>query len=176
MFAKINVKFTQVNVDSVKLAADLRAANFEARRLYITEFLEIAIKIIPVYSGMAQGALLIIGSLINMHWAITPAKLPNSNRHVANRVSEGQAASSAQFTDYINKKSTGVKLSFYTGVDHLVWNDVNRSSKPLKSITPWNAFEQARVAGQIAANVQLRKLKIKSYIHVSKGRISRSLK
>jgi len=159
--ATINIKRAKVDIKEFKYRADIIVET--AMKIYLRTFIRSAIKIIPVYSGMAQGALLAIGDLIGDRWAINPATRTRvSNRggvgRVTSRAAEGKALSSAKIVKIKGNDIVGREFRFVTSVKHLIILDSQHYTGPikLKHPTPWNAFEKSKSTAKKAASDYIR--------------------
>ena len=182
MYANFENSVIQVKFNHEEFRADMNNILNEALKVYIKTLLENIVKgeLIPVYSGMAQGALLALGDLVNHHWAISSVYRKSSSGtdiKVTNKSAAGKALSSAHFTDTSSRGSIGKAFKFHTDVQHFVENESKHSNKKLKHPTPWNAFAKSKgVAQQAARDYIYQRVKLKSYIRVNKGRLTSSFK
>ena len=182
MFANFTSSLVQVKFNHKEFEADMGKILDKAMKIYIETLVKTIVdkKYIPVYSGMAQGALMALGDLVNHHWAITPVThtTPSGKSvKVTNKSAAGKALSSAYITKNISKERIGRSFKFSTGVRHLVENESKPSTKKLKHPTPWDAFGKAKgVAQQAARDYIFSNIHLKTYIRVNKGRLSSSFK
>jgi hypothetical protein len=147
----IKVKFTakkrQINIGKAK--KHLLDVSEQAVREGAKEFVITAKNIVPVYSGMAHGALAAAGQYLGIHWIIvTATKITSSGKvvKVQNRVSEGFKAAKVA----IKRVKNSVSFIFSSNVFHLEFNDIRDPSIygfKLRNPAPWFAFNQGKIAG-----------------------------
>jgi hypothetical protein len=151
----LDIDFTVFKVDQKRFKKTLDKNVKTQMRQAVREFLRAAVPRIPVDTGMARGAFLHLGRLLNVAVPITPRsknKLyyhdPAYGKPKTQRLGEnltyinGKPSLGIRFDTIITRKGNTYLFSIESDIFHLILNDVFGS----QTTGPWKGFQHGRAA------------------------------
>ena len=168
----LNFKFKKVKFDQRGYSKDLKKAMHRSVKAGAREFVARAAKIVPVYSGMAHGALSVAGQAVGLHLTIIQARRKRKGKEqgkVKSRVQEGKNLTEAKFVE----KGDQYYFYFKSRVGHLNINDQVDPSQwgiHLRSQAPWRFMKIAGDAGRevMIREFQNRKPRMRKHFKISR--------